>query len=59
MDIRDAELARILCADVGGSRVALLDEDGIVDVCVSEVFECDVTLGVKMLAPCQLDVHTH
>jgi len=34
--VGDAQLRRIFGADVGCGRVALVDVDGVVDVCVSD-----------------------
>jgi len=36
VDVGDAQLRRVFGADVGGGRVALVDIDGVVDVCVSD-----------------------
>lgn len=42
MDVGDAEQARVLGARGGGSIVALVDEEWVVDVDVLEVLEGDV-----------------
>ena len=51
VNVRDAELAWILCAHVGRSVVTLVDEDWVVHVDISEILERNVPPRSWSLGP--------
>ena len=51
VNVRDAELAWILCAHVGRSVVTLVDKDRVIDVDISEILERDVPPRSWSLVP--------